>query len=196
MTLGRTASNAIKIKTDGGAPRAVECACCLSCGFAVPTPPVDDPDFFLKLSGGPSVTPFTNVSIDYSIGSSNGATVSGSHSGQWSAPTNCAPGSPYIRVADFSCQYGGCGINGGCDETVDPNNPYAPLAVGDLFLALSPGNTLSFVVTEQVLVVSFLIASSGVSSPTITINGQAQFSCVDPGFFGGTVFGFADLVFS
>lgn len=28
MTLGRTASNAIKIKPGGGAPRAVECACC------------------------------------------------------------------------------------------------------------------------------------------------------------------------
>lgn len=28
MTLGRTASNAIKIKTDGGTTRAVACACC------------------------------------------------------------------------------------------------------------------------------------------------------------------------
>lgn len=28
MTLGRTSSNAIKIKTDGGTTRAVECACC------------------------------------------------------------------------------------------------------------------------------------------------------------------------
>jgi hypothetical protein len=34
MTLGRTASNAIKIKTDGGTTRAVNCACCvpLVCG--------------------------------------------------------------------------------------------------------------------------------------------------------------------
>ena len=31
MTLGRTASNAIKIKTDGGTTRAVECACCENC---------------------------------------------------------------------------------------------------------------------------------------------------------------------
>jgi hypothetical protein len=31
MTLGRTASNAIKIKTDGGL-RAVNCACCGTCG--------------------------------------------------------------------------------------------------------------------------------------------------------------------
>ena len=37
MTLGRTASNAIKIKTDGGTTRAVECACCgggVVCGCA------------------------------------------------------------------------------------------------------------------------------------------------------------------
>jgi len=33
MTLGRTASGAIKIKTDGGL-RAVECACCGGCGCA------------------------------------------------------------------------------------------------------------------------------------------------------------------
>ena len=33
MTLGRTASNAIKIKTDG-TTRAVNCACCVNCGCA------------------------------------------------------------------------------------------------------------------------------------------------------------------
>ena len=32
MTLGRTADNAIKIKTDNGTTRAVECACCGGCG--------------------------------------------------------------------------------------------------------------------------------------------------------------------
>lgn len=31
MTLGRTSSGAIKIKTDGGTTRAVECACCAPC---------------------------------------------------------------------------------------------------------------------------------------------------------------------
>jgi hypothetical protein len=31
MTLGRTSSGAIKIKTDGGTTRAVECACCSTC---------------------------------------------------------------------------------------------------------------------------------------------------------------------
>ena len=38
MTLGRTASNAIKIKTDtaGGGLRAVECACCSSCNCNPP----------------------------------------------------------------------------------------------------------------------------------------------------------------
>ena len=35
MTLGRTSSGAIKIKTDGGTTRAVECACCGGvCGCA------------------------------------------------------------------------------------------------------------------------------------------------------------------
>lgn len=31
MTLGRTADNKIKIKSDGGTTRAVECACCGGC---------------------------------------------------------------------------------------------------------------------------------------------------------------------
>ena len=35
MTLGRTASNAIKIKTDG-ATRAVNCACCSTCPCPLP----------------------------------------------------------------------------------------------------------------------------------------------------------------
>lgn len=36
MTLGRASSGAIKIKTDGGTTRAVECACCatVACGCA------------------------------------------------------------------------------------------------------------------------------------------------------------------
>ena len=37
MTIGRTASNAIKIKTDGGL-RAVECACCGGCGCGIQVP--------------------------------------------------------------------------------------------------------------------------------------------------------------
>lgn len=42
MTLGRTASGAIKIKTDGGTTRAVGCACCggggCDCGEVPPLP--------------------------------------------------------------------------------------------------------------------------------------------------------------
>lgn len=35
MTLGRTADSKIKIKTDEeGTPRAVECSCCVECGYA------------------------------------------------------------------------------------------------------------------------------------------------------------------
>ena len=35
MTLGRTSSGAVKIKTDGGTTRAVECACCGSLGCQI-----------------------------------------------------------------------------------------------------------------------------------------------------------------
>ena len=38
MTLGRTASGAIKIKTDGGTTRAVECACCSDCSLTCAGP--------------------------------------------------------------------------------------------------------------------------------------------------------------
>jgi hypothetical protein len=40
MTLGLTSSGAIKIKTDGGTTRAVECACCGGCGCVTITDPV------------------------------------------------------------------------------------------------------------------------------------------------------------
>jgi hypothetical protein len=36
MILGRTSSGAIKIKTDGGTTRAVECACCSACPCPLP----------------------------------------------------------------------------------------------------------------------------------------------------------------
>ena len=67
MTLGRTSSNAIKIKTDteGGGLRAVECACCGSacdatcscspfCGFTqikVTPPPPNWPTPFIVVNG-------------------------------------------------------------------------------------------------------------------------------------------------
>jgi hypothetical protein len=39
MTLGRTSSNAIKIKTDSGTTRAVECACCGPKCYPIPFDP-------------------------------------------------------------------------------------------------------------------------------------------------------------
>jgi hypothetical protein len=50
MTLGRTSSGAIKLKTDeaGGGLRAVECACCGGCGCAVSFPLDDN---FTQVSG-------------------------------------------------------------------------------------------------------------------------------------------------
>ena len=38
MTLGRTADNKIKIKTDNGGLRAVNCACCGGCGCGISIP--------------------------------------------------------------------------------------------------------------------------------------------------------------
>lgn len=87
MTLGRTSSGSIKIKTDGGTTRAVECACCggCTCGSATPINPPGDPDFTKKLFGtDSSVIPFTQVSVDYNIVmNSDWAVVSGTMSGTW-----------------------------------------------------------------------------------------------------------------
>lgn len=74
MTIGRTASNAIKIKLVGGAPRAVECACCnpapyqFILGFSVVQSRVDkaiyEPSFITELndrleySAWPEESPF------------------------------------------------------------------------------------------------------------------------------------------
>ena len=77
MTLGRTSTGAIKIKTDGDAGlRAVNCACCAwsgcFCGWAKPINPPSDPDFTKKLFGtDPSVTPFTQVTLAWGFSSEN-----------------------------------------------------------------------------------------------------------------------------
>lgn len=87
MTLGRTSSGAIKIKTDG-TTRAVNCACCeggCTCGSATPINPPDDPDFTKKLRGDdPSVSSFTQVLVTYNIIiNSDWANVAGTMSGSW-----------------------------------------------------------------------------------------------------------------
>jgi hypothetical protein len=63
MTLGRTPTGAIKIKTDGGL-RAVECACCggCECDSAQPIPPPEEPNFIPKLKGT-DPNPFTILTI-------------------------------------------------------------------------------------------------------------------------------------
>ena len=115
MTLGRTSSGAIKIKTDGGL-RAVNCACCggeCACGSATPINPPSDPDFTKKLRGDdPSVTPFTQVSVTYNILASVGSYStggSGSMSGNWSDGTNCF-GAPIKAFYGTGCDYGVCGF--------------------------------------------------------------------------------------
>jgi hypothetical protein len=90
MTLGRTSSGAIKIKTDGGL-RAVECACCSCeatcscspfCGFTqlkITPPPPDWPTPFIIVNGcndgsffcdlfGWSYPTILSVSVDTDVG--------------------------------------------------------------------------------------------------------------------------------
>lgn len=113
MTLGRTADNKIKIKTDGGTTRAVECDCCAcTCGSANPINPPGDPNFTKKLRGDPGVTPFTQVSVNYNILASFGSYStggSGSMSGNWSDGTNCF-GKPIRAFYGSDCDRGHCGF--------------------------------------------------------------------------------------
>ena len=82
MTLGRTASNAIKIKTDNGTTRAVECACCGPKCYPVPFDPtgwviiptatgnnIFNRDLTVQMSynGTSSGTPFSKSSPSFSM---------------------------------------------------------------------------------------------------------------------------------
>tara|TARA_R110000868_G_scaffold97756_1_gene268939 strand:+ start:63 stop:656 length:594 start_codon:yes stop_codon:yes gene_type:complete len=100
MTLGRTADNAIKIKTDNDTTRAVNCACCGVCGcFEVkPINPPSDPNFTKKLLGT-DLASFTNISVSFSI-VVNGIPFSGGYSGSWVTPTGCI-GNPPLKAQDI-----------------------------------------------------------------------------------------------
>lgn len=64
MTLGRTSSGAVKIKTDNGTTRAVGCACCQSLNPCRDCPPViDDWDFSLSGSSVNIAEQFNDGSI-------------------------------------------------------------------------------------------------------------------------------------
>ena len=69
MTLGRTDKNKIKIKVEDGTTRAVNCACCNTCGcYWDPTWMTEsDPDFTKKLLGtDPNIPKFTQVTASAS----------------------------------------------------------------------------------------------------------------------------------
>lgn len=112
MTLGRTASNAIKIKTDAGTTRAVECGCCggdCACGSATPINPQDDPDFTKKLRGDPGVTPYTQVSVSYSIDANFNKSTE-SMTGAWQSVDGLGCyGDPFKVFVGNSCLLGQCG---------------------------------------------------------------------------------------
>lgn len=123
MTLGRTSSGAIKIKTDGedSKPRAVNCACCgCDCYTARPINPPSDPDFTKRLRGDdPSVTAFGSVTIYCTVTSSNWGTprtFSANVSGSWVDGGDCIfLGEPVVKKLETTeCWYGDCGGYGGC----------------------------------------------------------------------------------
>jgi hypothetical protein len=172
MTLGRTSSGAIKIKTDGGL-RAVNCACCdlCSCFSAPPINPLDDPDFTKKLRGDdPSVSAFTRVSITFSI-SAEGVSASGTLSGDWVDAIGCdEPGKTFSGddcdefFSDFC--FGTC-------LAPAPSTGLVTLrlqANGCLTAQLEEAIQLNafFISTEQAADCAFPLEDQGIS---ITING-------------------------
>lgn len=125
MTLGRSSTGALKIKTDkaGGGLRAVNCACCGGCGCytARPINPESDPDFTKKLRGDdPSVTAFGSVTIDCTVNSSDWGdpiSFSANVNGNWVDGGDCTfLGEPVLKILETTeCEYGGdCGGYGGC----------------------------------------------------------------------------------
>jgi hypothetical protein len=89
MTLGRSSTGAIKIKTDeeGGGLRAVECACCRKCGFKLSDANVFEitkQEFDSILSGGTwgfNFNYFIFYSETFETGQTQTSTITGSFNG-------------------------------------------------------------------------------------------------------------------
>jgi hypothetical protein len=206
MTLGRTSSGAIKIKTDeaGGGLRAVECACCgggCDCGFATPINPPSDPDFTKRLRGDdPDVSFFASVSVQCTIGvtPSWGSSYSFSQyiSGNWVDGGNCTfLGEQVLKFLQTSdCSYGGgCGSYGGCGAF--PNN-----FIG-ITLLLTASGCLFFSVYEEFNFGSFRITGSSAECNSdaicpVQINGASYSTIMGQSDFGDPAFGNATITFS
>ena len=203
MTLGRTSSGAIKIKTDGGL-RAVECSCCggdCACGSAQPINPDSDPDFTKKLRGDdPYVSPFTSVTIDCSIGVTpswgDPYSFSGIISGNWVDGGDCTfLGEQVLKFLQTSnCLYGaGCGSYGGCGAA--PNN-----FIG-ITLLLTASGCLFFFADEEFNFGHYrLTGSSAECNPdavsSVSINGVDYPTLMGESDFGDPSFGNATITFS
>jgi hypothetical protein len=222
MTLGRTPTGAIKIKTDGGL-RTVGCACCggCGCGSALPINPPSDPDFTKKLRGDAGVSAFTQVSINYSISvSGTGRSASGTMNGAWGEalvndPEGAYPCADYVNgewvevikaFAGSNCtsppSYDACG---GCLQ-YDLSAPNASRGYPEMFLKLRANGCLVallietfdggyFHISDEVCAPKRAV-SSGIS---VTINGVSTYVISQPpeDYFGvGTVTGFFNITFS
>ena len=197
MTLGRTSSGAIKIKTDAPGLRAVNCACCgCACGSARPINPESDPDFTKKLHGeDQSVTPFTSVSISCTVGSGP-YSFTETISGNWVSVTGCGLflGETRKKVLQTTaCMYGSCGSYGGCGQS--PNK-----LIGVTLVLLSTG-CLYFSVREEVNFGFFRITGSSAKCNAdgicqVQINGANYSTIMSQNDFGNPTFGSAIITFS
>ena len=208
MTIGRTSSGTIKIKTDGGL-RAVSCACCGGCEFCGSHPPIappDDPDFVKKLRGDAGVTPFTRVAIDYnvvvSMFGSDASSAAGSASFNWVEPAegDCWEGfGGVIRVISRteSCEYAGP-----CGSCIIFHFDGNPPGVAGLTVFLTEDGCLFVSLYEDFQIEGFQLAvgehanCTANSAATITING-VSYPTRDSIFFDeSTVRGYMNITFT
>ena len=225
MTLGRTSSGAIKIKTDGDAGlRAVGCACCggCLCGSATPINPPSDPNFTKKLTGNdPNVAPFTQVSINYSITvtiPSGSRTASGTMNGSWvdaivpdpEGEYRCADyiGGPYTDPSSYLeinrvFQGNNCSFDDFCFGNCGRNRETSQGGIGSVYLRLRSDGCLVAILSEEYLGGYFYISKEcpdrtlANAGISISINGVSTYIVYeDTSVPSDTLTGFLNVTFS
>lgn len=203
MTLGRSSTGAIKIKTDeaGGGLRAVNCGCCggggCDCYTARPINPPSDPDFTKRLRGDdPSVPAYGSVTIDCTVTSSTWGTPStfgANVSGNWVDGGDCTfLGEPVVKILQTTeCWYGDCGGYGGCGL-----ENFIGLA-----LLLTASGCLYFTAYDEMVFGGFrILTPSGEcqsdSSSSVQINGVIYSAISLPTMDGDSASGSATITFS
>ena len=99
-------------RDDQGELDESKCGCCgdCACGSAKPIDPPSDPDFTKKLHGDdPSVTPFTQVTINYNVSSE--ITASGTVTGTWVDGSDCDVKKVLGPISGASYYGGYCGYS-------------------------------------------------------------------------------------